>query len=47
MYIAQRCLVIFKFMHFISFYNFNTEDEDFKNKEQISSIKGRDGKNNI
>lgn len=38
---SQRFLVILEFTHFASFYNFNMNGDDFKNKEQINEIKVR------
>ncbi|MCM1991364.1 hypothetical protein [Oceanirhabdus seepicola] len=38
-----RYLVILEFMHFTSFFNFSTNGDDFKNKEQINGVKVRAG----
>ncbi|MDQ0479063.1 hypothetical protein [Hathewaya limosa] len=40
---SQRYLIILEFMHFTSFFNFNTKGDDFKNKEQINGVKVRVG----
>lgn len=40
---SQRYLIILEFMHFTSFFNFNTKGDDFKNKEEINGVKVRVG----
>lgn len=40
---SQRYLIIFEFMYSTSFFNFNTNSDDFKNKEQINGVKVRVG----
>ncbi|MGN9163016.1 hypothetical protein [Clostridium sulfidigenes] len=35
--------IIIEFTHFASFYNFNTNGDDFRNKEVIQDVKVRVG----
>ena len=40
---SQGFLIIIEFTHFASFYNFNTNGDDFRNKEVIQGVKVRVG----
>lgn len=40
---SQGFVIIIEFTHFASFYNFNTDGDDFRNKEVIQGIKVRVG----
>lgn len=40
---SQRYIIILEFMHFTSFFNFNTKGDDFRNKEVIKGVKVRVG----
>ena len=40
---SQGFVIIIEFTHFASFYNFNTNGDDFRNKEVIQGVKVRVG----
>ena len=40
---SQGFLIIIEFTHFASFYNFNTNGDDFRNKEVIQGVRVRVG----